>query len=279
MNPRFYDAHNHWQDERLAAFQADIGPVMDREHIAAAVVNGSSETDWPDVLALARRHPRLVPAFGCHPWYVKEQSVRWKDTLREHLDRVPSVVGEIGLDHRLRDYDGPAQEEAFIWQLRLAAERNLPAGIHCLQAWGRLLDILKAEPRPACGFMLHAFGGPKELVAPLAGLGAYFSMPGSFAHERKTRQRETFRHVPPDRLLIETDAPDLPPPERWIRVAAPDAAGKPVHHPGNLGAVYQFAAEWLDEPLETLAARVENNFRRLFGRVMPPVGLPDSAAV
>ena len=102
-----------------------------------------------------------------------------------------------------------------MWQLRLAAERNLPLSIHCLQAWGPLLDILRAEPRPACGFLLHSYGGAAELVAPLAELGAYFSLPGYFALERKTRQREAFRQVPADRLLIETDAPDQSlPPER-----------------------------------------------------------------
>ena len=59
-----------------------------------------------------------------------------------------AAVGEIGLDRWIKDYDMEQQEEVFIWQLRLAAERNLPVSIHCLQAWGRLLEILRAEPRP-----------------------------------------------------------------------------------------------------------------------------------
>ena len=158
-----------------------------------------------------------------------------------------------------------------MWQLRLAAERNLPVSIHCLQAWGRLLEILRAEPRPRCGFLLHSYGGPQEMIAPLAELGAYFSFPGYFAHERKTRQRETFKSVPPDRLLIETDAPDqLLPPEHNRYPLADAASGKPLNHPANLGAVYDFMAGLLDEPLERLAPRVEQNFLRLFGRLAAP---------
>jgi len=51
-------------------------------------------------------------------------------------------------------YEG--QEEVFITQLTIAAERNLPASIHCLQTWGRMLELLKAGPRPARGFLLHS---------------------------------------------------------------------------------------------------------------------------
>jgi TatD DNase family protein len=89
-------------------------------------------------------------------------------------------------------------------------------------------------------------------------------LPGYFAHERKARQRETFRHVPPDRLLIETDAPDQRLPEERNRFPLFDAEGKPVNHPANLGAVYDFAAELLGQPRDKLAAQVESNFLRLF---------------
>ena len=215
MNLRLYDAHNHLQDDRLAPCREAVLAAVQRENVVKMVVNGSCEEDWPAVLELARQYPQVIPSFGYHPWYVKERSPDWQQVLLRHLDAVPSAVGEVGLDRWVKDYDLEQQRQVFVWQLRLAAERNLPVSIHCLQAWGPLLDILRAEPRPACGFLLHSYGGAPELVAPLAELGAYFSLPGYFAHERKTRQREAFRQVPSDRLLIETDAPDqLLPPER-----------------------------------------------------------------
>jgi TatD DNase family protein len=106
------------------------------------------------------------------------------------------------------------------------------------------------------------------MVAPLAKLGAYFSISGYFAHERKARQRETFRHVPPDRLLIETDAPDqLLPVERNRHPLTDSSSGKAINHPANLGAVYELVAELLGEPVGTLADLVEENFLRLFGNL------------
>jgi TatD DNase family protein len=266
MNIRLYDAHNHLQDARLAPHREAVLAAMQKEGVASMVVNGSCEEDWPEVLALARECPQVIPSFGYHPWYVKERSPDWQAALVRYLDTVPSAIGEIGLDRWIKDYDLVAQEEVFGWQLRLAAERNLPVSIHCLQAWGRLLELLRAGPCPRCGFLLHSFGGPSEVIAPLAELGGYFSVPGYFAHERKARQREAFRHVPPDRLLIETDAPDqLLPSERIQYPLTDPATDKAINHPANLGAVYRFVAELLDEPLEELAERVEQNYQRLFG--------------
>jgi TatD DNase family protein len=106
------------------------------------------------------------------------------------------------------------------------------------------------------------------MIGSLAKLGAYFSIPGYFAHERKARQRETFRHVPPDRLLIETDAPDQLLPDERNRYPLTDTRShKAINHPANLEAVYEFAAMLLDEPINALANRVEENFVRLFGGV------------
>jgi TatD DNase family protein len=220
-------------------------------------------------LALAKKYPQVVASFGYHPWYVKERTPVWQKNIVHFLDQIPSAIGEIGLDRWIENYDLPQQEEVFVWQLRLAAERNLPVSIHCLQAWGRLLELLQSEPRPPCGFVLHSYGGPQEMIAPLAKLGAYFSLPGYFAHERKLRQRETFKHVPPDRLLIETDAPDqLLPDARNRFPLSNEADGKPLNHPANITVVYEFAAELLSRPAETVAAEVEENFLRLFGSVI-----------
>ncbi|MBM3871216.1 MAG: TatD family deoxyribonuclease [Verrucomicrobia bacterium] len=263
----FCDAHNHLQDERFARRQAEIVATARAAGVTQMVVNGSCEEDWPQIATLAREFPGLVvPSFGYHPWYVAERTPRWRDTLVDWLDCTPgAVVGEIGLDRWKPGLAYEGQEEVFVAQLRLAAERNLAASLHCLQAWGRLHHLLREQPRPARGFLLHSYGGPAEMVAPLAKLGARFSFPGYFMHERKARQRETFRAVPLERLLIETDAPDQLLPDMANRHPLTDTlTGKPLNHPANLPAVYQFMAELRGVPLAELTAQVQENFRQLF---------------
>jgi TatD DNase family protein len=275
--PPLYDAHNHLQDPRLRPHRAVIDAALDHEKIARMVVNSSTEDDWPKVLELANASARVIPSFGIHPWHTKQRTPGWQHQLIAHLDRIPSAIGEIGLDRWIPDPDLPDQECVFLWQWQLATQRNLPVTIHCLRAWGRLHTLLRAHPGPACGFLLHSYGGPVEMIQPLAKLGAYFSFPGYYAHERKARQRAAFLQVPPDRFLIETDAPDQLPPESWIRHPLTDTAnGQAIHHPANLRAIYEFVAQMLNEPCDQLAARIETNFHQLFGPLTPPAPTPTS---
>jgi TatD DNase family protein len=134
-----------------------------------------------------------------------------------------------------------------------------------LQAWGHLNELLRDHSRPARGFVLHSFGGPAEMIPSFTKLGAHFSFPGYFLNERKLRRRENFRHVPADRLLIETDAPDQLLPAGKNQFPLADAEGKPLNHPANLVAVHSGLAEFLGEKPEPLAALLEENFLRIFG--------------
>lgn len=263
----FYDAHNHLQDDRFAGRQAALLAACARAGIGRMVVNGACASDWPRVLALARQSPLILPSFGYHPWYLQERTPDWLDRLQQSLDQVPSAVGEIGLDRWKPGLSYAHQEEVFLAQLGLAAKRNLPASIHCLRAWGRLYELLRDHPRPARGVVLHSFGGPREMIPALAKLGARFSFPGYFLHARKRRQREAFREVPPDRLLIETDAPDQLLPEDKNLHPLAGADGRPLNHPANLTAVYEGLAGFLGESVAALAARVGENFARVFGGV------------
>jgi TatD DNase family protein len=104
------------------------------------------------------------------------------------------------------------------------------------------------------------------MIPAFAKLGSYFSFPGYFLHERKLKQREAFKIVPANRLLIETDAPDQHLPPEKILHPLTGADGKPLNHPANLPAVYSGLAKFLGEKAESLAARVEENFLRLFER-------------
>lgn len=273
----FYDAHNHLQDDRFAGRQGELLAACENAGITRMVVNGTCESDWPQVLALAKQsggagvpasrtnQTKIIPSFGYHPWHLAGRTPDWLKTLEIFLDAMPGAVGEIGLDRWKPDLPYAGQEEVFLAQLQIAAERNRPVSIHCLQAWGRLHELLRDHPRPACGCVLHSFGGPAEMIPAFAKLGAYFSFPGWFLHGRKLRQRESFKKVPPDRLLVETDAPDqLLPAEKILHPLA-GADGQPLNHPANLPAVYAGLAEVLGEKTESLAARVAENFQCVFG--------------
>ena len=262
---KFYDAHNHLEDDRFAGHQSELLVACAKAGVVRMVVNGAGEADWPQVLALARENAIVLPSFGYHPWYLHKRTPDWLANLERFLDAVPGAVGDIGLARCKPGFGYDGQQKVFLAQLRLATERNLPVSIHCLQVWGRLLELLQENPRPTRGFVLHSFGGPAEMIPAFAKLGAYFSFPGYFLHGRKLKQRETFKHIPANRLLIETDAPDQHLPEDRILHTFISVDGMSLNHPANLVVVYDGLAEFLGENLELLAERVEENFQRIFG--------------
>ncbi len=264
-----FDAHAHLQDAALAA---DSGGVLRRAAGAGVrriVVNGTSPRDWDAVAALAAGSPLVAPAYGAHPWFLDALPPDWLDDLARRLAGDASAsVGEIGLDGAIEPRDETLQREVFLAQLRLARDLRRPASIHCRRAWGTMIDLLRAEgPHPA-GLVLHSYGGGPDLVPPLTELNAHFSFSGTITHARNRRSPAAARAVPADRLLAETDSPDLPP----EGLAAPAAGGPPVNEPANLPLVVAALARARAREPEAVAALTWANGVRLFGS--PPEAAP-----
>jgi TatD DNase family protein len=261
----YLDAHNHLHDARLEPARSSWLPALAELPLTAAVVNGTREDDWDAVSRLASEHPWIIPSYGIHPWYVADRTPAWLERLRRILVENPAAaVGEIGLDRWIEGHNLDEQLSVFRPQLALATELNRPATIHCLRAWGALAEVLCTGPVPACGFLLHSYGGPAEMIDAFVARGAYFSFSPYFLHERKARQREAFTRVPRDRILVETDAPDMRPPDNVNPrpLCGPDA--EPINHPANIELAYRGLACVLEVELQELAAQVAANFERLF---------------
>ena len=263
----WFDAHNHLQDPRLETLKHSWLPRFEKLPPARAVLNDTSESDWPRVAELAALHPWVLPSFGLHPWHVGSESQDWLNSLRKQLLAHPrSGVGEVGLDRWIQPHDMPAQIRALEPQIRLAAELRRPLTLHCLRAWGTLREILAHLPLPPQGFLLHSYGGPAEMIPEFVRLGAYFSFSPAFLADRKTVQREAFRRIPVDRLLAETDAPDMAPPPDQNPFPLEAQEGHPLNDPSNIQTAYLGLAQTLGLSPSDLSRHIESNFTRLFGR-------------
>lgn len=262
-----YDAHLHLQEPELIAVQEETSDRWRRMGLVRAVSNGTSEADWEGVAAAAARDARVLPAYGLHPWRVSERTDDWLTVLERRLRGGPAVIGEIGLDHAVPDRADAVQEEVFLRQLDLGYQLELPVTIHCVRAWGRMEALLRGnrDRLPAPGFLLHAYSGPAEMVKGFADFGGYFSFSARAGLERAVRMRAALAAVPPDRLLIETDAPALPPPPEWTEVELLDRpSGRRLNHPANILSGYRCVSGILGRTMEELFEQVGGNFRRLF---------------
>lgn len=253
------DAHLHLQDPRLGD-AAPLIATMKAAGVTQCVCNATCEADWPVVENLSLEHPDfIIPAFGIHPWKAHTARPGWQERLEKLLDRHPqAVIGECGLDQWIEQPPLSRQMPVFLDQLRMARELKRPPTIHCLKAWGALLDAFHQESPPA-RFLMHSYGGSIEFARQLIPLGAYFSFSGYFLQPKKARVIDVFRQLPRDRILLETDAPDmLPPPSLIVHPLSGNH-----NHPANLSAIGRALAEALGMLPDDFARLTRANMRSL----------------
>ncbi len=210
---KLFDAHAHLQDARIYSSARKVLEEAKRRGVAAVSVNGCCEDDWGRVEALAEAYKQqVVPNFGLHPWFLDKRKENWLNVLSLYLKRNPTAgLGEVGLDKSrsvLEHTSLDKQAELLVKQLRLAKELGRPLSIHCVKAWGKMQECLKAEgPFPA-GVMIHSFTGPAEVVKGLLPLNAYFSISLTILRLKEGKAKALLKAIPGDRMLIETDSPD-----------------------------------------------------------------------
>ena len=186
-------------------------------NILYSIEPGVSLQSCKEVLALAAEYPdRIFPAMGIHP--TRSIYEKWSD--RKKLDafaKTPGVIaiGECGLDyhykreeqHRLKQYIW------FLYQLDLAWRLKKPVILHVRDAHEDALRILKWHPARKLGGVIHCFYGSREIAEQYLKLGYHFGIGGSILQqeERAGVLWEAVKHIPWDKILVETDAPFILP--------------------------------------------------------------------
>ena len=264
------DAHCHLD---LDDFANDRDEVLQRARakgVAGFLVAGVGPGGWASQVALSHRHPDIRITLGLHPWTSAAATNDAQDTmLAELADTVKQSdprrqlvgIGELGLDRSRRvpkDSLG-RQEKAFIFQLRLAMEEDLPIVLHVVAAHGRALELLETHGMPTRGGMVHSFSGSLEVATRYLALGLHLSFAGAITNPEAKRLRSVAAQVPSERLLVETDCPDQ----------TPKAMGTIRNEPSNLLRVVEALAAIRTEPIDSVAEATERNTRQLFSWETP----------
>jgi TatD DNase family protein len=258
-----FDSHCHLDAEE---YDGDRGEVLARATaagIAGIMVPGYEPAEWARLKGLRVLDARVVCAVGLHPLYLHELSAEARAqalaSLPEWLrDTASSAVGECGLDApvaRRGGLDLDAQAEVVRAHLVLARELSLPIILHCVRAHGRMLSLLaELGPLPRGGVM-HAYGGPPELIEDYRRFNMRFSFGGIVTHSNAKKPRNSLAAVPRELLLVETDGPSQ----------VPAGSSRTRSEPSDIPRLLATFAELRNEPADLLAQVTTANALALFG--------------
>jgi len=224
--PCWIDTHCHLD---AGEFDADRGAVVARARAAGVrdIVLPAVEVANFDTVRRLAHEQGFSYALGIHPLFVGRAADadldRLRDALHEHRDDPRLVaVGEIGLDHAVPAPDRGHQERWYADQLALAREFGLPVLLHVRKSADTLLKHLRRKAVP--GGIAHAFNGSEQQAAAFVALGFKLGFGGTVTFDRSLQIRRLASGLPDDAIVLETDAPDIPP--QWVyRTAAERAAG------------------------------------------------------
>lgn len=214
-------------------FEGRVPEVLRRARragVSGAITVSTSTANAPECLALARAHPSVWCTAGVHPLYSDDPLALphdWGVMRRVGSDPKCVAWGELGLDEH---YDKPAlSTQIAVLEEQLAhlgswAREGLvkPVVVHCREAFGRLVPMLKGSGLDPSRFVFHCFTGTPEDMRLVLDLGAWVSFTGVVTYKNAAGVREAARMVPRDRMMVETDAPFLSPePNRSVRPCEP----------------------------------------------------------
>jgi TatD DNase family protein len=273
------DTHCHLDAPEFDADRSQVVLRARQAGVGRLVLPAVAARDFDTVRDLARRHD-LAYALGIHPLFVDQATGADLQLLEQALqanadDPRLVAVGEIGLDHFVPGLDRARQQHFYLAQLKLARQAGLPVILHVRRSADALLAGLGQVP--VAGGIAHAFNGSEVQAARFVERGFALGFGGALTFDRALQIRRLAARLPATAIVLETDAPDIPP--QWLyRTAAQRAAGltsrnEPAELP-RMAAVLAGLRGWsLAQTAAVTAANACSALPRL-GRLTAPAPAP-----
>lgn len=253
------DSHCHLDSPE---FDADRDDVVAQSRVVGVegIINFPGHVDHFVQAKASRGRYGCLTGYGIHPMWVAgpagHSSREHIAVLRTWVEREkPDLIGEIGLDFFVPDFDQSEQEWFFAAQLKIARDFDLPVSLHVRRSQDHILKLLRRVK--VCGGFAHAFNGSAQQAAEFVKLGFCLGFGGMATFPQAHRIRALLRDAPVDNVVLETDAPDLPP--SFIGTLGSNARNSPVYLP----RIGELLAEVRGLTALSLAEATTANVRRI----------------
>jgi len=244
-------------------FDNDLDEVIDRaiaNHITKFGLICSRLRDIDKLLEIYNRYSKnMFFTIGVHPHHANEINAEYLEKLKDVINKNnPHAIGETGLDFYYNHSEKKDQIYSFEEHISASQEKNLPLIVHTRSAEKETLQILeKHSKKKETKILIHCFTGTREFAFKLLDLGAYISASGVVTFKKSQDLANTFRDIPNEKILVETDAPYLAPvPLR----------GKP-NEPSYIIHTVKFLSKIKNLSFDEFSKVTTNNFFNLFGKL------------
>lgn len=262
--PTWIDTHCHLDAAEFAPDCDAVRSAASAAGVSHLVIPAVQRSHWLAVIALAHHHGDSY-ALGIHPLYTPGAQENDIAALRDLLTQRRNdphlvAVGEIGLDFFVPGLDADRQIWFYEQQIKLAREFQLPVILHVRKSSDRLLKTLRTHK--VLGGIAHAFNGSTQQAQAFIDLGFKLGFGGAVTYDRALKLREMAASLPLDAVVLETDAPDIPP--HWLYATAEQrAAGLPQgrNSPAELPRIAAEVAQLRGISLDQLAQASTDNAR------------------
>lgn len=206
-----FDTHAHMDDHAFDVDRGELLASLPEKQIGLLMNPGCSLESSRNAVKLANTYDYIYAAVGSHPDVADEVNDAVLDEYRELCKLNPKVkaIGEIGLDYHYEDIPRDLQKKAFIAQMELAQELDLPVIVHERDAHEDGMAIVKAFPTIKGVF--HCYSGSAEMARQLVDLGWYIGFTGVLTFKNARKAIETVASIPVERIVLETDCPYMAP--------------------------------------------------------------------
>ncbi|MPW30898.1 YchF/TatD family DNA exonuclease [Agarivorans sp. B2Z047] len=218
-----------------------------------------SPEKFPSMMEKVQHFDQVFASCGMHPLYVQDQEFDL-EKMEVYLAHPKVVaVGETGLDYFYAKEHKELQQRVFIEQIKLAVKHNKPLIIHTRDAREDTLRLLSEHKAEQCKGVLHCFTESLEMAEAAIEMGFYISASGIISFNSAKELQQTFKQIPLDRILVETDSPYL----------APIPFRGEENQPAYTRQVAECLAKIKGISLEEVAEQTTQNFFDLFSLAKP----------
>ena len=249
------DSHCHLDREPLISNLSQVLTRAKDVGLKKLLTICTTNSGYDNILEIVSRDPMIYGTFGIHPHETKNHFIERDEIIKQvKMNSKIIGVGETGLDFYYNNSDKDTQLRSFQNHIEAAINLKIPLIIHSRNAENEIMDIFNKYKNYDLKILMHCYTGSAELAKKLLNFDVFFSASGIITFKKSCELRETFKTIPADRLLIETDSPYLAP--------------EPLRGKKNEPSFIQHTAEKLanlkEISYEDLKKITSLNFNRLF---------------